>query len=209
MLPNNRSRTRRNDLLLRPVVHPMKITIRSAQLNAQEIDVSGLLQIHEVRLTGASISLSPDPGGRLVIGEATGTVTVTEAALNRVLADATIDKVRGLDLKTYSGRIGISGRHEVLGPVSLPFNLSAVPEIEGGVRLRLSPKEISVAGGVGVPAFLVQAIGTKINEQLAKRFDASKLPIPLRLTGVTVEPGRLILSAALLEPASEPLLTEE
>jgi hypothetical protein len=87
--------------------------------------------------------------------------------------------------------------------------MSAVPEIEGGRKLQMNMQNVRVVGAVTMPSFLVQIIGNAINERLAKHFDASKLPIPLRMTGVVVEPGRLIVSATLAPRSEEPpALTE-
>jgi len=187
----------------------MQITISSAQLNAQNVEITDVLTIQEVRLTGATIRFDTAPGGKFAIEEANATMFLTEASLNRVISASPSDKIKDLDLKTFSGRITISGRYSAMGPVTVPFTMSAVPEIEGGRKLQLNIQHVRVVGAVIMPSFLVQIIGNSINDRLGEHFDASKLPIPLRMTGVTVEPGRLIVSASLAPRTEEPPALEE
>jgi hypothetical protein len=187
----------------------MHIKIANAQLNVQNVEITDILTIQEVRLTGATIRFDTEPGGKFAIEEASATLFLTEASLNRVISDSPIDKIKDLDLKTFTGRIAVSGRYLPMGPVAVPFTMSAVPEIEGGRKLQMNMQNVRVVGAVTMPSFLVQIIGNAINERLAKHFDASKLPIPLRMTGVVVEPGRLIVSATLAPRSEEPpALTE-
>lgn len=183
----------------------MRINIGSTQITAQDVRPAGAPPFAEVRIQGSEIILSSSGDGKLWVRSATGSVTVTEASINSAVASAQIDRVRDLDLKTYNGFVRISGRHEVVGSIAVSFTITAVPEIESGARLRLAVRDFSVAGAVPMPSFVINMLATRINEQLGKTFDAGRLPVPIRLTGVTVEPGRLTLSASLeMPPESAP-----
>ena len=88
----------------------------------------------------------------------------------------------------------MNGKH-LMGPIPVPFALTGVPEVEGGARIRLNVQSVNVLGPIPLPAVAVQGIGSAINKSLAEDFDTTKLPIPVRLTGLVVEPGRLTLTA--------------
>ena len=172
----------------------MEITIRAAQLNAQEIKVDDQITLQEVRLSGADIRLTTGPRGPVRIAELNGTLIVTEASLNRVLKRKPPEATRDLELATLTGRIRVTGKRMV-GFVPVPFTLVCAPEIEGGARIRLNVQSVNVLGPMPVPGPFVQGIGDQINKSLAEAFDTTKLPIPVRLTGLVVEPGRLTLTA--------------
>ncbi len=123
------------------------------------------------------------------------TFVVTEASLNRLLAENPPEGTRDLSLATLSGRVRIEGKI-VWNRIPVPFVLTGVPEVEGGARLRLNVQQVHILGPFALPAWISQGIGSRINDSLAEKFDSAKLPIPVRLTGLTVEPGRILLSAS-------------
>jgi hypothetical protein len=182
----------------------VEITIQTARLNAQDIQIGDLLTLQELRLTAKGISLRTEPGGTGHIAEIDGTVVLTEVAINKMLSGRAEEGLRDIEVETLTGRLRISGRREVALGLAVPFTLTAVPVIEGGTHLRLDASQISVIAGA-LPGFVTQAIGEKINARLKKAFDTSHLPLPLRLTSVDVEPGRVLLSATAsleLRPAT-------
>lgn len=175
----------------------MEITIRAGQASAQELQIGELLTLQEIKLTGGDVRVTVSPGGPLQavhIGEVTATAILTEASLNRLLEQNPPPGTRDLEIATLSGRIRISGK--VVKGIAIPFTMFAVPEIEGGARLRLNVQQVNALGALSLGNTLAQTIGNAINETLARKFDTTRLPIPLRLTGLTVEPGRIILSAS-------------
>lgn len=183
----------------------MRIDIGSAKLTATDVKIAGVPPFLELRISGAELIISDSPLGKLWMRSATGSILLTEAAINTSISEATIDRVRDLDLKTYNGFIRISGRQQVMGKIWVPFTITAAPEIESGIRLQFALRDFSVAGAVPMPGFVVQALAAKINDQVGRTFDVTRLPIPIRLTGVSVEPGRLTLSASLeMPPESAP-----
>jgi len=172
----------------------MNVTIRAAQLNAQEIEVGDVITLQEVRLTGTGVLFrSSEAGAAIHIESVQATMILTESSLNRFLAGRNEEPLQDLQVAMLTGKVRISGRYK-LGFVPLPFSLTAVPEIEGGARLRLDPRQMSFV--VPLPGVAAQVLGERINTRLARSFDTTKLPLPgLRLTGLTVEPGRVLLSA--------------
>jgi len=171
----------------------MEIKIRTAQGTAQDIEIGDLITLSELRLAAKDVEITPEPGGPVRIGEATATAVITEATLNRILARHPPEGLRDLEIKTLSGRIGIEGKKLFTG-IPIPFTLLAVPEIEGGARLRLNVQQVHVLGPIPLPHVAVQGIANLLNDTLARNFDATRLPIPIRLTKLTVETGRLLLS---------------
>ncbi len=168
----------------------MNIHIRAAQLNAQEVQLSEILTVQEIRLSATDIDLRAEPGGAIRIANADATLLITEAGLNRFFDGRDFGTISDLKIVTLTGKVRISGRYSVI-----PFTFTAVPEIDGGARLRLDPRQFSVIGAP-LPGIGAHMIGEKINVELAKQFDTTRLPLPLRLTGLTVEPGRLLLTAS-------------
>jgi hypothetical protein len=172
----------------------MEITIRAAQLNAQEIQLDDQITLQEIKLSGTDIRLTSGPRGPMRIADLNGSVIVTEASLNLLLKRKPPEGTRDLEVATLTGRIRITGKH-MFGPIPVPFALIGVPEIEGGARIRLNVQSVNVLGPVPLPSVAVQGIGGAINKSFSEGFDATKLPIPIRLTGLVVEPGRLTLTA--------------
>lgn len=170
------------------------LIIKDARLDAHEVRFGDLITLEEVRLTGTGIGIRTQPESALSVAELNGTLVVTESALNRLLAGRALDSLRDLEVAMLNGRVRISGKYTMLLGLGVPFTLTAVPEIEGGARLRLDPRQISVMGPA-LPGFVAEIIGEHANAALAKAFDSTRLPLPVRLTGLTVETGRLLLTA--------------
>jgi hypothetical protein len=187
----------------------MRLDIGAVQLTAKDVKIVGVPPFMELQIDGTELIVTDSEDGRLWVRSATGSILVTESAINRAITSISVDKVSDLDLKTYNGFARISGRYQVLGAVSAPFTITAAPEIESGARLRLAVRDFSVAGAIPMPSFVINMLAARINEQLGKAFDVTRLPVPIRLTGVTVEPGRLKLSAKLeMPPESAPGATK-
>jgi hypothetical protein len=173
----------------------MKLSVGSVQLTALDILAGGIVSVQELRVSGKGISLSLKSGGPITIQELEATLVVTEASINKVLARNAVDGVRDLEIATLKGKLRISGKYDLFGPVALPFTLTAVPEIVGGTKLRLNALSLEVIGLFNVPNGVKKGIENKINEALSEKFDASKFPVPFRLTNVSVEPGRVLTTA--------------
>ncbi len=167
----------------------LEVGIRSGKLEAREIHLGGLLVVDELRLTASGIMLASGDGPGLRISELNATIIVTESALNSFLAGRSEDSLHDLKVYMLTGKVRFEGRYGLI-----PFTYTGVPEIEGGARLRLDPRQMSIIG-VPMPGMGVQAIGERLNAQLARAFDITRLPIQMRLTGLTIETGRVLLSA--------------
>jgi hypothetical protein len=171
---------------------PVEITARNARLDARDLQFGDGLALDEIRLTGAGIAYRSGTAGSLKIEALDATLVVTEAAFNRFLESNTDEPFSGLQASLLNGKMRLSGRYRMFVPI--PFTITAVPELEGGARLRLDSKQMSLVGAPS-PGFGVEMIGEKINAQLSRAFDATRLPIPVRLTQLTVETGRFLLHA--------------
>lgn len=172
----------------------MNITIQNARLAADLITLGDHITFESITLEGATLCIETEPSPHIRIQEAKATLVVTEANLNRLLVQQNerMEGIRDLQIATLSGKVRLSGRRK-----GVPFLYTAVPEIEGGARIRFNPHQLK-AVGVSLPRLLMEPIAETINKNMAEHFDITKMPLPfpLRLTALTVEPGRLILSAA-------------
>ncbi len=169
----------------------MRIGIREAHLSMTEIDLDGVVSVEEVRLDASSLCIGAGPD-RFAQGEVNAAIVIAEASVNRLLAGRQMNGARDLEIAMLAGKLRISGK-KMLGPIGVPFSVLAAPEIESGVRVRIDPTRISLVGAP-LPNLSLGYLGDWLNQQIAEVFDASKLPIPVRLTGLTVEPGRITLT---------------
>jgi hypothetical protein len=169
---------------------PAELTVRSANLAAREVRLADILTLDEVKLTGEDIRIRTGRNGTFSISGLTATLTITESALNKFLSGRVEDQLNSLQVRMLNGKVRIEGKYRMF-----PFTFTAVPEIEGGARLRLDPRQMSLIG-LPIPGVGAQVIGEKINTRLSRAFDITRLPLPLRLTSLIIETGRLLLSAA-------------
>lgn len=177
-----------------PRREPTEFTVfaREARLLAESVDLGGVVSLDEIRLEGRDISLRP--GGSIRVGELQASLVISEAALNRFLANRRADTVRDLQVAMLDGKVRIHGRYSLPLGIGVPFTFTGVPEIEGGARVRLDPRHMSLVGAP-VPGLATGAIGDRVNALLADALDVTRFPLAVRLTALTVETGRLTLSA--------------
>src|SRR6185503_5799008 len=122
---------------------PLEVGIRTGKLEAREIHLGDVLVVDELRLTGSGIVLASADSGGLRISELNATVVVTESALNKFLAGRAEDSLHDLRVYLMTGKVRFEGRYGLI-----PFTYTGVPEIDGGARLRLDPRQMSL---IGVP----------------------------------------------------------
>lgn len=165
------------------------LNARTATLVARDIRLANVLGIDEVKISCDGIQITTGPLGSLKLSNVTVALTITESALNRFLSGRVEDQLRNLQVRMLNGKVRIEGKYTVF-----PFTFTAVPEIEGGARLRLNPRQMSFVG-LPIPGVGTQVIGEKINTRLAGGFDLTRFSVPLRLSSLIIETGRLILAA--------------
>jgi len=163
-------------------------------VNAQDVQIGDILTLQEVRLNLNGVRLDGRAERGIQVQEAVATLITTEKSLNDLLRANPPEGTRDLSIATLSGKVRLEGK-VVWNRIPVPFTMTAVPEVEGGARLRLNVQQVQVLGPIALPAFVSQSIGNRINDTLAEKFDVTKFPIQIRLTGLTVEPGRILLSA--------------
>jgi hypothetical protein len=191
----------------------MKITVRQLEATALDVELADLMTLQEVRLSASGLTFEALPGGQLAVAQADATIVVTEAMVNRLLARYPPEGGRDIEIATLAGRVRISGKWRVNG-LPVPFDLTGAPEIEGGARLRINVQQVRALGALVLPGFVVQGIGNKLNDAFARAFDVTRLALPVRLTKVKVEPGRILLSGTAAvevrpcEPAGEVEMVE-
>jgi hypothetical protein len=128
-------------------------------------------------------------------GPLRATLRLTEGDLNRYLW-ATADKERLFRLTLGRGTATAEGSLLLLGQ-RIPLRLKGRFRIEPPLVLRYVPEEFLLAR-VPVPRSFLANVVAKV---LAVEIRVEDLPVPLRLTGVRLEPGRLFLFARGQEEA--------
>src|SRR5207248_11488819 len=131
--------------------------VRTATLNARDVRLLDILTIDEVRLAGEDIKIATGRNGSVKISGLTASFIITESALNKFLAGRVEDQLRNLQVRMLNGKVRLEGKYSMF-----PFTFTAVPEIEGGARLRLDPRQMSFVG-LPIPGAGAQVIGEKIN----------------------------------------------
>lgn len=180
----NRLIPRQEDASATP--QPLDVDIRAAKVEAREVRLGDVITIDEVRLTGGGIALSP--GGGVKIAELNATIVITETAMNAFLEGRSEDSLHDLKVNMLTGKVRVEGKYGLI-----PFTYTGVPEIDGGARLRLDPRQMSIIG-LPIPGAGVHVIGERLNAQLARAFDVTRFNLPIRLTQLSIETGRVLLS---------------
>lgn len=173
-------------------MHAMQVDIGSAELVLRNVAMGDSLTIAEIRGSADAVVLQSGQPGRLIAPNSRITMTMTEVALNRIIAGLPIEKVSDLEIATLSGFLRITGRIQMALGIRLPFELDGGLETPGGNRVLLQLRSARVIGA-GAPTFLMPTIQDKVNQSLGAATDASLAPFPLRYEKVTVEPGRVVI----------------
>ncbi|MEP6754163.1 MAG: DUF2993 domain-containing protein [Chthonomonadales bacterium] len=174
----------------------MQILFHDLTIAAKSMDL-GPVTLEDVSFKVANLTLDVNGHPQVQFGTATAKLSISENRLNALLQEAPPEKIKNLDIKTYAGRVSISGKQALVGGIYMPFTLNARPEIESGVRLRLNLTEFHVVKSLSLPSALVHYIGEKLNQKLGESFDSSRFEVPVRLLSVEAEPGRLLITAEI------------
>lgn len=170
----------------------MQITCPSASLTAQELTLGDQIAIQHVTLDCTNLTISVPLGSGVATGEVAARIVINERELNRLIGAADDSGIRDLAVALMTGKLRITGRYEVMKLLAVPFALVAVPEIVGDSHIRLDVQDLSVVGAT-LPGFSSQIIGERLNAKLSEHLNVERLGIPLRLVGISVEPGRLLV----------------
>jgi LmeA-like phospholipid-binding len=121
---------------------------------------------------------------------------VSEVNLNTLLAQHRPPDVPVKNLKAslLSGRVLLRGQF-LKSVVAVPFAMEATPQITDGKQVRVRCSGSNVAG-MALPAAAVQLIEATINEKLV--IDLSDSPVPVTLTELVLEPGRIAASGTVV-----------
>ena len=174
----------------------------TASLEAHDVSLGSVITFDEVRLNSAGLVVGSNASVRA--RELVGTFIISESSLNRFLASRVADSVKDVEVAVYVGKLRISGRYTKMG-IPVPFQLYAVPMIEGGARIQLDPGKMNLSV-LAMPGFSANFAAERINFHLAKAFDTTRFPIPVRMTDIRCETGRLLISAtaSLSTPEIQP-----
>jgi hypothetical protein len=138
-----------------------------------------VLHLHDVRVP-RDVLLGER--GRVEVGRADGQVELTEAEVNRLLAD----RLPGASLEVGDDGVRVRLRTELLGqPVE-----AVAPGRLGASRgaIAFAPEKVELGGG------LDPALESQVAPLLAVRVPLPELPAGLRLEGVDTRPGTVIVT---------------
>lgn len=173
----------------------MEINTGRTKLEVFDIRCGNELTIQHLVIQSDGLRANAPLGSGACAGQLTATITITEGEVNRAVSRHAESGMRELQVALMHDHIRITGRYELMGPFAIPFVLTAIPQIVGGTTVRLEIKDLSVVGAT-LPGSGAQAIGERINARLASALNIERFGLPIRLTNVLVETGRLRISGA-------------
>jgi hypothetical protein len=157
------------------------IDLAATDATARGINAAQLqLTLHGVRVPREVMLGEP---GRITVDRADGTIELTEAEVNRLLAD----RLQGGTLAIKEDGVEIRSQVQFLGQSLDALVTGQLGARDGGVTF--TPSEIRVGE---------QGIGPSLDDQLASRFTFQvplpELPAGVRLERVDTRPGTVVLS---------------
>ncbi len=168
----------------------MEIISPSVTLNARDVRFGDQVTVQHLSVECSELRLGLPFGAAPSLLRARLQITINEKELNRQLVGRQEQGLRDLALSLMTDKVRITGRYELMGPLAVPFAVVAVPEIVGGIAIRLDIRDVSIIGAA-LPGFSAQMVGERINRSLADTLNVERLGVPVRLTELRVEPGRL------------------
>jgi LmeA-like phospholipid-binding len=120
--------------------------------------------------------------GRVEVGRADGQVELTEAEVNRLLAD----RAPGASLDVGEDGVRVRLRTELLGQPVEAVATGRLGASRGAIAF--APEKVELGGG------LDPALGSQVAPLLAVRVPLPELPAGLRLEGVDTRPGTVVVT---------------
>jgi LmeA-like phospholipid-binding len=138
-----------------------------------------VLHLHDVR---APRDVLLGERGRVEVGRADGQVELTEAEVNRLLAD----RLPGASLDVGDDGVRVRLRTELLGQPVEAVATGRLGASRGAIAF--APEKVELGGG------LDPALESQVAPLLAVRVPLPELPAGLRLEGVDTRPGTVIVT---------------
>jgi hypothetical protein len=138
-----------------------------------------VLHLHDVRVP-RDVLLGER--GRVEVGRADGQVELTEAEVNRLLAD----RLPGASLEVGDDGVRVRLRTELLGQPVEAVATGRLGASRGAIAF--APEKVELGGG------LDPALESQVAPLLAVRVPLPELPAGLRLEGVDTRPGTVIVT---------------
>lgn len=169
----------------------------SVRLNSFNAACRGLvlpngMVVDELRLDSAGSTIKHKPFQILVDQPAKIKAFVGEASLASFLESESPGGLKGFRVQARDGVLTVDAKMKMV--IDVPVHVKATLEIKNQAELHLVLQKVDVAGG---PAkALVQGHIEKENPL----FEADDLPLPVKLTGVRIEGGFIVLDGEALPP---------
>ena len=129
------------------------------------------------------------------IGEARFTITVSEKSLDQLLAGEapageTLRKVRLAFGE--NNQVTVTGERVTLLNVGVPFRLSGPIRAASPTRIEIDPRRLDV---IGIP--FSGGVLNFFKSRIESSLDLRQFPVPVQLSSVTTERGKMILSGSI------------
>ncbi len=177
----------------------IQIAVKSAQIVAQNVEVTPNILLEEVRLEGGAMRVNCNALGvtDIDLGEVRIRATLSEPNLNQIVqANIPPDMpLKNLQFNLYTGKIKVTGNYVKL--ISIPVAIDAVILVKNGIDLYLDLTEVKA--GMGLPSSVVEVIEGHINRALGHQIGEQirQLPFPIYIEEIRCEPGRLTVIGRL------------
>lgn len=129
------------------------------------------------------------------IGEAKFTITVSERSLDQFLAGESPagETIRRTQLTLAENNIvTVTGERVTLLNVGIPFRLTGPIRAASPTRIEIDPRRLTVAG-IPVGGIVLSFFKKRIESSL----DLRQFPVPVQLSSVTTQRGRMVLSGSI------------
>jgi hypothetical protein len=156
------------------------VDVAATDVQAGGVNAARLvLHLHDVRVP-RDVLLGER--GRVDVGRADGQVELTEAEVNRLLAD----RLPGASLDVGEGGVRVRLRTELLGQPVEAVATGRLSASRGAIAF--TPEKVELGGG------LDPALESQVAPLLAVRVPLPELPAGLRLEGVDTRPGTVVVT---------------
>jgi LmeA-like phospholipid-binding len=169
--------------------------LRRIEIDGWNVRAGGQLALESLHLELNDLRYHAPPNEALTVGESLLVIHLTEAALNDYLRRQ--HPKSPTEVAFHDGTVTLKGTMRLLGGVLTPVETSGRLEIAEGSRIEYH------ADTVHFPAETAPDAGAEyIEKSLNPLLDVTRLNLPIRLNGIEVEPGRLVVRGTATLPPS-------
>lgn len=166
----------------------LKVGAVKARFEQIELDFGLVVESFEV--SGQEADCTADPFHIRLSQPGKARAVVTEGAVAQLLAAKAPNSIKDFQVQISDGLIYVEAKAQIV--VTIPVKAACSLEIQEGKRLIVRIESVDVMGGAAKN--LVESQIAKINPI----FDASDLPIDIRLDTVDADAGKIVVDGTVL-----------